>query len=421
MCTILSPSRCELGRPHATGFPCRASLGVALRSSEHASCACLASPDVAPPPAWQVTLVGRSSQVLPQHASGVRAVFEGLLAERGIQVALNRKIAYATPQALHCEDGEAIPYDEAIWCTQGGAQDWLTATSLALDEGGFIAVHPTLASTNTPDVFAAGDVAAVLEYPRPKAGVFAVRQGMPLANNLRRALRGETLVPFIPQSTFLGLISDGGGACVASRGRMAYRAEWLWTLKDWIDRTWMHSYTDGLPPPMMMGGAPMGGAPSAVALASGEEALDALAHQSMRCGGCGAKVGVSVLNRVMQRLREGGHLPPDPPEVTCPACPHRISPDLTGSPSSRVTSPAPRNSSRPHPTSPHLTRPLLISPVPIWLRRYSSGSTRRTTAPCSPPLRSPRCTRSTSSVRSSTTPTSLAGSPPTMPSRTATQ
>ena len=35
----------------------------------------------------------------------------------------------------------------------------------------------------------------------------------------------------------------------------------------------------------------------------------------MRCGGCGAKVGVSVLSSVMARLREGGHLPTDPPEV----------------------------------------------------------------------------------------------------------
>ena len=55
--------------------------------------------------------------------------------------------------------------------------------------------------------------------------------------------------------------------------------------------------------------------PPKVALASGSEALEKLSHVSMRCGGCGAKVGVSVLSRVMERLKEGGHLPPDPPDV----------------------------------------------------------------------------------------------------------
>jgi len=32
------------------------------------------------------------------------------------------------------------------------------------------------------------------------------------------------------------------------------------------------------------------GPPSALAAATGDEALDALRHASMRCGGCGAKV-----------------------------------------------------------------------------------------------------------------------------------
>lgn len=44
-------------------------------------------------------------------------------------------------------------------------------------------------------------------------------------------------------------------------------------------------------------------APSAIASASGPEALAVLAHASMRCGGCGAKVGATVLSNVMKRLK----------------------------------------------------------------------------------------------------------------------
>ena len=73
----------------------------------------------------EVTLVGRNKQAMPQHAAGVREIFEGLLARRGIRTLLGTSIACATPTALHCDGGQPpIPYDEVIWCTAAGAQKW---------------------------------------------------------------------------------------------------------------------------------------------------------------------------------------------------------------------------------------------------------------------------------------------------------
>lgn len=252
----------------------------------------------------QVSLVSRNAQVMPQHSPGVRAIFERVLRERGVTLRAGKEVARASETHLHCTDGAAIEYDEVIWCTQGGAQQWLKDTGLELDAHGFIAVQPTLASTNCATVFAAGDVAAVLEHPRPKAGVFAVRQGPPLAANLRRQLLGQPPLPFAPQSSFLGLIGTGDGGCVASRGALAYEAAWLWELKDWIDRSWMAGYSSHLPAMEEEAGAE----PPLVAHAAGGDALESLSHTSMRCGGCGAKVGATVLSRVMARLQESGHV-----------------------------------------------------------------------------------------------------------------
>jgi selenide,water dikinase len=95
-----------------------------------------------------------------------------------------------------------------------------------------------------PHVFAAGDVASNIEYPRPKAGVFAVRQGPPLDENLRRAIAGEALAPFVPQSKFLSLITIGDRYAVASRGWLAAQGRLLWYWKDWIDRSWMRQYQE---------------------------------------------------------------------------------------------------------------------------------------------------------------------------------
>ena len=98
--------------------------------------------------------------------------------------------------ALVTSIGNHILFDECVWCTSAAPQPWLRDTGLELDAHGFISVDDDLRSSNTTDVFATGDVATMKNYWRPKAGVFAVRQGPPLALNLRHALLGEELGEF---------------------------------------------------------------------------------------------------------------------------------------------------------------------------------------------------------------------------------
>eukprot|EP00051_Salpingoeca_urceolata_P020995 m.322524 g.322524 ORF g.322524 m.322524 type:complete len:889 (-) comp19715_c0_seq25:260-2926(-) len=245
------------------------------------------------------TIVSRAPTVMPAHNRRVQQAFLRILSDRNVRVDLEFEAVSVAGGKLFAADGRSVAADDCIWCTQAGAAPWLRNTGLALDKDGFIAVDPTLESTNTRNVFAAGDVAAVLNHPRPKAGVFAVRQGPPLSRNLRAALAGEPLEEFEPQSVFLGLIGTGDPAvCVASKGQLALQGGWLWGLKDWIDRKWMSGYTNKLPDMGM-------GAPEdlpEVARAEPAETLAMLKHASMRCGGCGAKVGATVLSRVLKKL-----------------------------------------------------------------------------------------------------------------------
>lgn len=187
--------------------------------------------------------------ILPTHNRRVQAKFRRVLAERAVRVHEGTPVVEVGSGWLRCEDGSRLSLDEILWVTQAGAAPWLKESGLAVDPRGFVQVADTLESLSHRGVFASGDVAAVVNHPREKAGVFAVRQGPPLTANLRRALRGEPLRPFIPQTKFLGLISTGDRYAIASRGETtslcrfgSVEGRWVWTVKDWIDRRFMAKY-----------------------------------------------------------------------------------------------------------------------------------------------------------------------------------
>jgi selenide,water dikinase len=192
-------------------------------------------------------LFSDSPTILPTHARRVRAIFGSVLAERGVTIHTGQPVVRASPRGITTADGVDHDADEILWATAAGAAPWLGRSGLKLDEKGFIAIDETLRSLSDPAIFAAGDVATMQTHPRPKAGVFAVRQGPPLAENLRRTLSGRAPQPFIPQQRYLSLISTGDRCAVASRGDVTlggpgFAGSILWRLKDWIDCRFVATY-----------------------------------------------------------------------------------------------------------------------------------------------------------------------------------
>src|SRR5271170_7497051 len=191
----------------------------------------------------EITLVTREG-LLPSHNKRIRRIFARLLAERGIRTVTHNPVQRVEPGRLFAADGTAIPFDEALWVTEAAGAPWLAATGLPLDERGFVVIDESLRSPADPAVFAAGDIATMPAHRRDKAGVYAVRAGPPLADNLRRALVGRRLRRAVPQRRALALIGSGDGRAAASRGPFAAYGKSLWRLKDWIDRRWLRRYTE---------------------------------------------------------------------------------------------------------------------------------------------------------------------------------
>ncbi len=277
-------------------------------------------------PTPQFSLFSATASVLPTHNTRVQRKFAAVLRQRSVDVHLNTRVESVNSQGLRSTDGQWHAADAVFWVTQAAGGAWLQGTGLALDEAGCVRVNAQLQSMSDARLFAAGDVASMENRRLEKAGVFAVRMGMPLARNLRRALTGQALKPYHAQAHWLALISTGDRYAVASRGALGFAGAWVWRWKDHIDRRFMRRFTDQGAPGM---GSRAAGSLQTAAWAdlSAQEALQSQAAQAMRCGGCGAKVGAGVLSQALAGLQPlanadvliGLHAPDDAAVVRVPA------------------------------------------------------------------------------------------------------
>ncbi|OKH19998.1 selenide, water dikinase SelD [[Limnothrix rosea] IAM M-220] len=208
---------------------------------------------------------------------------EKLLLQRGVKIHLNEEVTEVFKSGLQCQSGLRLT-GKVIWVTQASPAHWLEKSAIETDAKGFVVVDETLRSPSHPFVFATGDIASMRNHPRPKAGVFAVRQGKPLFQNWRRTFTGEALIDYNPQKRYLALIGTGDQQAIASWWKLGWRSRWLWHWKDKIDRKFMDQFAD-LPEMKPM-----------VAATATEPA------PKMYCAGCGAKVGKNILAAALSDL-----------------------------------------------------------------------------------------------------------------------
>jgi selenide,water dikinase len=182
----------------------------------------------------RIVLIERGEKILQGFSADARKRLIRILSGHAVEVRT-------------CVDGsgiDALAREVSVLIEAAGVRpvNWLSRSGLAMDTAGYIAVNRHLQSISHPAVFAAGDAAGMVETPRPKSGVMAVRQGPVLAENLRRMAHGLALKPFSPQREWLNLISTGEKYAVASRGRWSAEGYWVWRWKDFIDRRFIRRF-----------------------------------------------------------------------------------------------------------------------------------------------------------------------------------
>lgn len=185
---------------------------------------------------------------------------------------------------LSLDNGQTWNADLVIYVGAGNASPVTGKLSVSLDERDCILTDDTLRSIDDDRIWAAGDCGSIQGRSVPKAGVFAVRQGPILWENLNRWHRGQTLEKYSPQADFLKLINAGDGTAIGQWKGVSFQGKWVWKLKDHIDRKFLSMYHQ-----LAEGGM------------SGDD-LESTASETMRCLGCGGKVGGELLRTTLNQL-----------------------------------------------------------------------------------------------------------------------
>ena len=236
-----------------------------------------------------ITLVDGSHQILANMPPRTRQLANRELQRRGISLRLNSRIAKVEGERqLVFEDGQLWQPDLILWATSAKPPALLEVLELPLDERGFLLTRSTLQCTGAENVFAVGDTGSVEGEDYAKAGVYAVRQGPVLWENLRRKIEGEPLEEWKPQSKFLTLLNTGDNRAILTYKGFSFHTGWCWRLKNRIDTKFMAMYQGYEPPEMMDMPADD---PAAIDL-------------SKQCGGCGSKMSASVLQKSLPALQQ---------------------------------------------------------------------------------------------------------------------
>ena len=135
-------------------------------------------------------LISDVPEILPSFPAAFQSRFHTIFAARGIGVFTGAPVTRVEAGRLVLNGHAPIEADEILWTTQAAPARWLARGGLPLDPRGFLRVEDALRVVGHDDVFAAGDTIAFSGRDLPKSGVYAVRPGPVLADNLRRVSKG---------------------------------------------------------------------------------------------------------------------------------------------------------------------------------------------------------------------------------------
>jgi len=191
----------------------------------------------------RVTLLEAAPRLLPERSARAGRAAARALARQGVLARCGEEVTGAAPGSLLLAGG-ARRADVVVLAAGAASSELLRTSGLAQDGRGFLLVDDALRSVSDARIFAAGDAATPARFPEtPKAGVYAVRAGPVLRDNLAAACAGRRPPRrYTLRRRFLAILNTGDGRAIATYGGLAAEGHWVMALKDAIDRRFMRRF-----------------------------------------------------------------------------------------------------------------------------------------------------------------------------------
>ena len=188
----------------------------------------------------RINVVTSDTRVLEGAPDRFRRRVQRAAQARGIASIVDSGVAAIRQDAIELESGISLASNGVLWVTGPASPPLARASGLPVDDKGFIRIEPSLRVVGHERIFAVGDCASL--HGMKKAGVYAVRTGPLIAENIRASLAEQPLRGYKPQGDFLSLLNLGDGTAIGSKWGFSFEGKSVMRLKDRIDRSFMERY-----------------------------------------------------------------------------------------------------------------------------------------------------------------------------------
>jgi NADH dehydrogenase len=153
------------------------------------------------PEALRFLLIHSRDRILPELSQELADYALRKLQARGIEFALEARVAGASAEDVRLQDGSAIPTRTLVWTAGNQPNPMLMMLPCERDESGAVMAEGTLQAKGWSNIWAIGDCAQIPDAYQegqfyPPTAQHALREGKAVAENIVGHLRGRAPKPF---------------------------------------------------------------------------------------------------------------------------------------------------------------------------------------------------------------------------------